>query len=462
MLLTTAVSSAVLDSQTLNFFGNTECIIFSFNTETDKWSQIVLKDQIPARTFHSAVFIVPSQHDNSVKASSLPYIQKKISKVNLERPKSSPGTRPTSTESRKTLQPSDQYRGVQKGQRPQALDYDPHVIHNCQMTQSSNLGRHLNSHPLHSSESKESLKMLPSPAENVADKSPLCPKKTDINYNALNFVDRNNILHGIDNPGVSDSTEELIRQTRLVKERDGNGELIETGHKVLAYFRTVSCSDENPDQLIRHPLRPNSVPRDPNLVMELNVSDSKPLGFLQPKKSRLDLELVLEDIEHMDCFPQDVKLSYPSGSFAGSGCSSSVENMVLDFDDIETLELKDQPNSRSKSAHSLSGTSVGLKSGRSMDAVYFDSGKESVCIHSDKIWNTNSHDTENVDRLAMGKDKVWQECVNGLVSDCSETAFATENIYQQNENMYRKKQSVNTSKMSKVSCCCSGWERHAP
>lgn len=412
----------------------------------------MLKDQIPARIFHSAVFIVPSQHDNSVKASSLPYIQKKISKVHLERPKSSPGIRPTSTEARKTLQPSDQYRGVQQVQRPQAVDYDAHVTPNCQMTQYSNSGRHLNSHPLHRSESKESLKVFPSPAENVADKSPLCPKKTDVNYNALNFVDRNNVLHGIDNPGVSDSTEELIRQTRQINELDGNGELIEAGHKVLAYLRTVSCSDDNPDQLNRHPLRPNSVPCDPNLVMELNISDSKPHSYLQSKKSRLDPELVLEDIEHMDCFPQDVKLSYPSGLFAGSGCSSSVENMVLDFDDIETLELKDRPKSRSKSAYSVAGTGVGLKSGRSMDAVYFDSGKESVCIHSDKMWNTHSHDTENVDRLAMGKEKVWHQSVNGVVSDCSETAFATENIYQQNENIYRKKQSVNTSKMSKVSC----------
>lgn len=405
--------------------------------ETEKWSQIMLKDQIPARAFHSAVFVLPSQQDPAMKVGSLPYLQKKMAKLNVERPKSSPGVRPSSIESQRSLQTiyltqsaSANTQAVKLNQRNQ--ERPDHLLVN-------------------SSGSVESLKLHPSPAENVADELYLCPKSTDLNYNAYNFLDRNHLLHGIDNPGVSDSTEELIRQGRNAQLNDSREMLddIKSRKSEWVLFRSTSCTcDEgNSGQALRQPVRMDSLPSDTSLVMD-GLSDN-----LKPKKSKLDPELVLEDIENTDSFPFDVKLAHP-GNFIGRSLSAySVENMVLDSCDIETIELTDHARARSKS---VGPEGVPIANGTMFSSVYFQSGKEKVCLrsHGGNEIMEQTLNKENTSKSALVNDKQSGSCCSGQKSDLDETSFSkcgkisqSDRIYKPNPNPFITSNSSKTSKV---------------
>ncbi|WAQ93558.1 GEFF-like protein [Mya arenaria] len=67
--------------------------LWSYSLGSERWTQIMMNDSTPARMYHSALFVTPSAENNAIKASSMPYLQKKIAKMKLERPRSSPGER---------------------------------------------------------------------------------------------------------------------------------------------------------------------------------------------------------------------------------------------------------------------------------------------------------------------------------------------------------------------------------
>ncbi|XP_052797676.1 uncharacterized protein LOC128227128 isoform X2 [Mya arenaria] len=229
--------SAVVISQRMFVFGgenNREPVnsLWYFCFRSERWTQIMMNDSTPARMYHSALFVTPSAENNAIKASSMPYLQKKIAKMKLERPRSSPGERSSiastsgyvrglnfeKSESSRRINYQNQ-ASERKVERPQVLTID-------------------------SSGSEDSLKVTPSPSENVADKSPLCPKKMDINYNALDILDRNSVNCGIDNPGVSDSTEELIRESSVQHLYQDGGQVDSISKGRSVFERSLSYTTE--------------------------------------------------------------------------------------------------------------------------------------------------------------------------------------------------------------------------
>ena len=267
-----------------------------------------------ARMFHSAVVISPlTKADGSVKASSMPYLQNKMKHLQLERPRSSP-----SSGSQGRLNSSDNHfrDSDSTSSRPQVLDLR------------------------HCSNSCESLKILPSPAENTKERSPLVPKKTDMNYNDLDKASVRN--HGIDNPGISKSTEELIRENqalRLWKFNQQNEEL----NSKIPFLRSQSQSVGSlTDKQQNHYIRQNSSGFD---TADITPSDDL-VYSLCAKKFRPDPELIIEDLEYKDCFPYDIKIPYPTSKTAFRATNVLYPSINSDLEDMDTIELTDMRTPR--------------------------------------------------------------------------------------------------------------------
>ena len=282
---------------------------------TELWTHVTFHQQGPsARMFHSTVVISPlTKADSSVKASSMPYLQNKMKHLQLERPRTSPSSGPQGC-----LHFSDEHFNDRDSvsSRPQVLN-----LRDC-------------------SNSCESLKIIPSPAENTKERSPLVPKKTDLNYNILDKSSvRNN---GIDNPGISKSTEELIQENQVLtlwKLNQQNEELNNT----VPFLRSQSQSVGSLcDQQQKPYVRQNSAGFD---ITDITPSDDL-VYKLCAKKLRPDPELIIEDLEYKDCFPCDIKIPYPTSKTAlraGSVLNSSV---CSGLEGIETIELADLKTSK--------------------------------------------------------------------------------------------------------------------
>lgn len=332
----------------------------------------------------------------------MPFLQNKMSKLSLERPKSSPGVRSSSTIPVETNSGQNQHSQSQENRSQAVLNRN---------NRSQGL-------PVYDSGSVESLKLFPSLAENAKDILPLCPKVTDFNYNAYDSLDRNKKLCGIDNPGISDSTEELIRQGRQARVEDTTNDLARQTQQLL-FSRSASCTNETEQDRRAQLIRMDSVPLDTSHIMD-SLSN-----HLRPKKSKLDPELILEDLENTDCFPYDVKLSHPNRLFVLSGRTYSGENLLLDSDGLETIELTGQYRTQNKSESNLCSQHL-LKGG--YDSVYFQCDTET--LHSNtcldpSFGNTRSKTNTTAvrdTRVEQGKSSIG--CQRENSSDLNETTFS--------------------------------------
>ena len=266
-----------------------------------------------------------SKAEDSVKASSMPYLQQKMNHLQLERPRTSPVS----------------------GSQGRLHFSDKHFTHKDSRPQVLNLREN--------SSSCESLKIAPSPSENTKDHSPLVPKITDLNYNGLDVLDKNCVMNGIDNPGISKSTEELIKENQILRLSKLNRENLEFNNK-SPFLRSQSQSaqsllDENKGLYC---VRQNSE----GFICTNMAATEDVITEVCAKKFRPDPELIIEDLEYLDCFPYDVKLPYPNSkisgikTFAGIGQSDGLN------DDIETIELVDvNPNDVNPNALRMAKTS---------------------------------------------------------------------------------------------------------
>ena len=256
-----------------------------------------------ARMFHSAVIVSPSQRpDSSVKASSMPYLQKKVKVMELERPRTSPSSR-----SQGHLHFSDMHFS-DKNSRPQVLNIKE------------------------SSSSCESLKIIPSPAENTKDHSPLVPKKTDMNFNIL---DKSSVINGIDNPGISKSTEELVRENQALKLSELNQENEDCIN--VPFLRTQSQSFDMLYCSEKLYNRQNSE----GFYYDSRAASKDTVVDLRAKKFRPDPDLIIEDLEYKDCFPVDIKIPYPTSRSVKNICLSDLNDTMLPDEEVETIELTD-------------------------------------------------------------------------------------------------------------------------
>ena len=182
----------------------------------------------------------------------------------------------------------------------------------------------------------ESLKINPSPQENTQDQSPLMPK-TDLNYNAVDILNKNSVQNGIDNPGISKSTEELIRENQLLKLSVLNQENEELNK--VPFLRSQShsaqflLSEEKGQHSVRH--------KSGSFVCSDMAATENTVTELGAKKFRHDPELIIEDLEYLDCFPHDIKIPYPNSRYLGSKLVGSLKQNDCLNEDVETIELVD-------------------------------------------------------------------------------------------------------------------------
>jgi len=293
-------------------------VFFIVFTDSERWTQIILGDSMPSKVYHSALLITPEAQNYSAKASSMPYLQKNELQIHdLERPRSSPGERSNlqwtvdwfsnESQSSKHLDYTSQASTKQSINRPQVLAINSSV-----------------------SGSDESIKILPSGSENMADRSPLFPNKMDINYNAIDLVDKNYYTtYGIDNPGVSNSTEELIRECNSRHSKMETDEVTEITRPSV-FERSLSYVTEQ-ERSEKH--------LTANTRVSARRNTRKSSGA---KKSKLDSELVLEDLEYADSFPNDVKILYPSSKSLRLHRGHSSDSLLSPsmMDSFDTIELQ--------------------------------------------------------------------------------------------------------------------------
>lgn len=417
--------------------------LWYFCFKTYKWTQLMLKDQIPALTFHCAVLVSPSaQHDSAVKANSVPHLQRKIARQTLERPRSSPGVRPESSWSDKHLQKSEsQYsllveKSVSSGRKRSCSQGGFPSINSSNINKPNVLN-------LQREKSEDSIKLEPSPSENTADHSPLCPDGTDFNYNAINMLDKNTVNCGIDNPGISDSTEQLILE----------------GYTNKARVTFDSCNDKKrPSPFERSLSYMTEAERCKNL---LNGSSETIETFIDTgscdslvrrgvngvdqfclKKKMLDSELVLEDIEYSDCFPHNIQVPFPSSAGFRFSSFKSAESLLTCPEDFETIVLENYKETRTKPAYTIA------QNGRGVESVRYNRNSRNVefCGLNSKRANSEC----SVTRIGLdGTCKSFENHSNGtssnsMASDITETSFGmhsgTQPLVEQDRGhgIYRK------------------------
>ena len=356
---------------------------------TELWTHVTFHQNGPtARMFHSAVVISPqSNADGSVKASSMPYLQNKMKHLKLERPKSSP-----SSGSQGCLHFSDDHFRDRDSasSRPQVLN-----LRNC-------------------SNSCESLKITPSPAENTKERSPLVPKKTDLNYNELDKSSVRN--HGIDNPGISKSTEELIRENQALRLWKCNQQNEELTNKIpFLRSQSQSLGSLSVEQQ-KHCIRPNSAGFD---ITDITPSDDL-VYKLCAKKFRPDPELIIEDLEYKDCFPYDIKIPYPTSKTALRAVRVLNSSINSDLEDMETIELTDMRTSKeSDLCYGQKASHSGEVSGnKSSNLASFTSDKPYVnhtrfICHTDDL-NISSQSDYSINLGKANKRKTSSGVSDGL------------------------------------------------
>ena len=284
-----------------------------------------------------------SKAEDSVKASSMPYLQQKMNHLQLERPRTSPVS----------------------GSQGRLHFSDKHFTHKDSRPQVLNLREN--------SSSCESLKIAPSPSENTKDHSPLVPKITDLNYNGLDVLDKNCVMNGIDNPGISKSTEELIKENQILRLSKLNRENLEFNNK-SPFLRSQSQSaqsllDENKGLYC---VRQNSE----GFICTNTAATEDAITEVSAKKFRPDPELIIEDLEYLDCFPYDVKLPYPNSKISGIKTFAGIGQSDALNDDIETIELVDvNPNGLRMAKTSSFGHSESIRVKAVQDGVNFSEGK---------------------------------------------------------------------------------------
>ncbi|KAL4221996.1 hypothetical protein ACF0H5_018042 [Mactra antiquata] len=393
--------------------------LWYFCLKTLKWTQLMLKDQIPARTFHSGHLVSPAaQQDCSVKASSVPYLQKKIACLNLERPRSSPGVRPGSCDSK-----SQRSLPVHDGSLYSKNSVFQRGLHNTKTSQDSKIEKP-NILSLHCDKSTESLKLEPSPSENTADKSPLCSSQTDINYNAVDTLDRNTVLCGLDNPGISDSTEELIRESRC-RSRSRSEIFCDNKNLRSAFERSLSYTTEEENKQKRHDRNSVSSISLGYVHHSLNADESGMESFCS-KKTRLDPELVLEDLEFSDCFPHDVKIPYPR-HVTMQYCSKSSESLLYDSDKLEMIYLDDMHEQRSRKQLLNSGRNefVSVKFEKDKNAIHFQGNSSDLSEWNKNVRNQKISAVLDSQRLKSSHENILSHLDNpGEVNTEMETCLA--------------------------------------
>ena len=417
----------------------------------------MLSDQIPARTFHSALLITPNNHDNSVKTSSVPYIQKKIAKLNLERPRSSPGVRPGTSVSNRHLQKSGSWESLHAEESASSRSRDRINSQNSENTDVKYVEKP-DSLKLYEADSVECLKLEPSPSENTADRSPLCPKRMDINYNAIDMLDRNTVNNGLDNPGISDSTEELIRESHLNKARL-KSEILCDKNRPSPFMRSLSYATEQEKRKNEFDNKSETLVSVISGSCDSLASESKNnVEKYTVKKSRLDPDLVVEDLEFLDCFPHDIQIPYPNSTPFRFTSFESLESLIHDSGKLETVELDYCQNGCNK-RRSSSDADMNING----DIVRYD--RKNECVHISGLHGTNdvenlknreniSKSTELMETIGQSrgcKPRNQQENLTKRepVRDEMETSFHS-GIYPKNENtsgIYRK----NTKSPPKVS-----------
>lgn len=326
---------------------------------------------MPARTFHSALLVTPSNYlEVAVKYSSVPYLQKKLSKLNLERPRSSPGVRPGSSVSDTPLQNS--------GSRDSLLVEK----HDSLVTSKGRLAAGNRTHvekpnvlKLYTLGDEDCSRLEPSPSENTADKSPLYPHRenTSNNYNSIDMLDRNTVNSGLDNPGISDSTEELISSSNHAKTKT---EILCDTNRPSAFLRSLSYMTEvEKRKSTFHESADTLVSVIGNSLNSLVSEADGRLDHFCTKKARLDSKLVVEDLEYLDCFPHDIQIPYPSSTRIRSVSCKSAESLLYHSPELETIELE---NFRKSSNAVMNDSPV---TNNYENRVQYDRERESVQIH---------------------------------------------------------------------------------
>lgn len=415
-------SAQVVDSQMFIYGGecNREPVsqLWCFCFRTELWTHVTFHQSGPAaRMFHSAVVISPQTNaDGSVKASSMPYLQNKMKRLQLERPRSSPSSR-----SQGCLHFSDDHFRDRDSasSRPQVLN-----LRNC-------------------SNSCESLKINPSPAENTKERSPLVPKKTDMNYNDLDKSSVRN--HGIDNPGISKSTEELIRENqtlRLWKLNQQNEEMSNNVPFLRSQSQSVGSLSEEQQ---KHYVRQNSAGFD---ITDITPSDDL-VYKLCAKKFRPDPELIIEDLEYKDCFPYDIKIPYPKSKTALRAVRVLNSSINSDLESMETIELIDMRTSKEADlCYSHKASDYGEVSGnKSSNLASFTSDKPYVnntrfICHTDNLSRSSPMDySANLGkvnrrktsyRVSDGLSNVQNKALNSDIE--MKTLDGTDSIISEPEN----------------------------
>ena len=334
-----------------------------------------------------------SKAEDSVKASSMPYLQQKMNHLQLERPRTSPVS----------------------GSQGRLHFSDRHFTHKDSRPQVLNLREN--------SSSCESLKIAPSPSENTKDHSPLVPKITDLNYNGLDVLDKNCVMNGIDNPGISKSTEELIKENQILRLSKLNRENLEFNNK-SRFLRSQSQSaqsllDENKELYC---VRQNSE----GFICTDTAATEDAITEVCAKKFRPDPELIIEDLEYLDCFPYDVKLPYPNSKISGIKTFAGIRQSDALNDDIETIELVDvSPNALRMEKTSRSfGHSECIRVETVQDSVNLSEGRNLESSVGLVNQNFNPYKSKTVEQITSDvKDRtegtnVDQRQYYTSVSDC--------------------------------------------
>ena len=359
---------------------------------------------LPSKSLHTCVMVNPAALiEVTVKARSTPYLQNKT-KDHIKRPKSSPGYRissePCNQDSQNVLifERTNSVIEIEKHEKERNVD-------------SCSICKNRMTKPYRRSVSnvEDILYLHPSPSENSKDILPLVPSKTDINYNDVYMLDKDTVGSGLDNPGISDSTEKLIEENKVMKG-------LNQERMVLNYLQqSDKCSyfESNSKRKICSECAKN------NSIV---------------KKHRLDPDLILEDLEYEDCFPYNIQVPLPVSNLI------SLQRTNRDTDGVETIELQDFVYNGT-----LDCSENDIKQSKCVTSPVFNSGSIDSDIHHDSDTQQPVVGTAHSDGFTVK-----------LGIECDKTSQELETSFQLSENhpMYPQKKPALHKQVNIVSSLC--------
>ncbi|KAL3832064.1 hypothetical protein ACJMK2_023743 [Sinanodonta woodiana] len=353
----TGHSATVLGDQMLIFGGesNREMVntLWTLCLKTLIWRQSHCNENLPLpRNFHCSVGVMASSDsDRYLKVGSLPYLQKKMKQLKIERPKTSPESgKVKETGTQLSFHPDHFYTG---DCHRDSLNQVKRTIDVASNTKTLSTPQVLSLEKIE----RENSRVLTANSKEVKDKSPLLEAGKGHFKHTPNRQYSSSSGDGIDNAGVSSSMEELIYiscrprsvSTDLDDRLDTSRPLRRRRHAKEFQADRYLSQRQSSLQEVTNGLSRETTPAFSHSVFNNSYSSlNSDYHPQRGKRSKLDHDLVLEDLELYDCFPQKIELPFPGSrcstfpNFLGN--SNTVHNEDEIEDKIHITELNDLKN----------------------------------------------------------------------------------------------------------------------